>query len=95
MQIEQSAPRSVLWQERRWDVVHRGLDHLLSMAQRYHHEGQACQAADLYWMLSDEHTGTAQSIEAEEGLLRLAEAYERNGLRHMARAIFVRLSDLT
>ncbi|WP_454916604.1 hypothetical protein [Xanthobacter sediminis] len=95
MQIEQSAPRGILWQERRWDVVHRGLDHLLAMAQRYHAEGLTWQAADIYWMLSEEHTGTAQAIEAEEGLLRLAETYERHGLRKMARAIFERLSELT
>ncbi|HQS49967.1 MAG TPA: hypothetical protein PK706_26565, partial [Xanthobacteraceae bacterium] len=95
MQIEQSAARGVLWQERRWDVVHRGLDQLLAMAQRYQNEGRTCQAADIYWMLSEEHTGTAQAIASEEGLLRLAEAYDRNGSRHMARAIFERLSSLT
>ncbi|MDQ0507112.1 hypothetical protein [Xanthobacter agilis] len=94
MQIEQSASRSVLWQERRWDVVQRGLEHLLALAQRYHNEGQLCQAADIYWMLSEDYTGTSQAIEAEEGLLRLAEAYERCGWRKMAQAIFARLSAL-
>lgn len=95
MQTEQWASRDVLWQERRWDVAHRGLDDLLAMARRYHSEGQMCQAADLYWMLSTEHPREPQSIAAEEGLLELAETYERNGSRHMARAIFERLSALT
>jgi len=95
MQTEQWASRGVPWQERRWDVARRGLDDLLAMAQRYHSEGQIWQAADLYWKLSEEHPRQPQSIEAEEGLLRLAETYERDGSHHMARAIFERLSALT
>lgn len=59
------------------------------MAQRCQNEGRMCQAADIYWMLSEEHTAS------EEGMRRLAETYERNGSRHMARAIFERLSSLT
>lgn len=95
MPIQQSAARGVLSQERRWDVVHPGLDHLLAMAQRCQNEGRMCQAADIYWMLSEEHTGTAQATASEEGMRRLAETCERNGSRHMARAIFERLSSLT
>lgn len=93
MQFEQSAS-SPLWQERRWEVIHSSLDHLLAMARRYHSEGNVWQAMEMYWMLSEDHSGTAQSLEAEKSLLELAETYERDEERHLARAVYERLSDL-
>jgi hypothetical protein len=48
---------------------------------------------EIYWMLSDDHPGTTQSFEAEKSLLELGEAYERGDARHLARAVFERLSE--
>ena len=94
MQLEQQASRSGLWQEQQSDVIERSLDHLLAMAHRYHREGSVWQAMDMYWMLSEEHAGTAQSLEAQKSLLGLAETCERDDARHLARAVYERLSDL-
>ncbi|KAF2988725.1 hypothetical protein OGR47_20065 (plasmid) [Methylocystis sp. MJC1] len=93
MQFEQSASRSVHWQECRSDVIHQSLDHLLAMAHRYRSEGNVWQAMEMYWMLSEDHAGTAQSLEAERSLLELAETYEHDA-QHLARALYERLSDL-
>ncbi len=75
------------------DVVQRSLDDLLAMAHRYRREGSVWQAMEIYWMLSDDHPGTSQAFEAEKTLLELGEAYERDDSRHLARAVFERLSE--
>ncbi len=95
MSQEQTASRSVpSFQRRHADVIHQSLDRLLAMAYRYQTEGNVWQAVGMYWMLVEEHAGTVQSLEAEQRLLKLAETYERNDARHMAHAIYKRLSDL-
>jgi hypothetical protein len=73
-------------------VVDRSLDDLLAMAHRYHSEGNVWQAMDMYWMLTDTHSGTVQALDAQMSLLELAETYERDDARHMARAVYERLS---
>ncbi len=65
------------------------------MAHRYHNEGRVWQAMEMYWMLSEDHSGTEQSLEAQTSLLRLAESYARSDALHMARAVYERLSDPT
>jgi hypothetical protein len=94
MQLEQQAARSGLWEGRRSYVIDQSLDHLLAMARRYHSEGNMWQATEMYWMLLEDHAGTAQSLEAQNSLLELAAACERDDERHMARAVYERLSDL-
>lgn len=91
MQSEQSVSYGALWQERRSEAVHRCLDHLLIMAHRYRSEGNLRQAMEMYWRLSEDHSETAQAMEAQESLLELAEAYERDDARHTARAVYERL----
>ena len=92
MQIQQSLSRRALWEERESEVSHRSLDHLLAMAHCYHNEGSVWQATEMYWMLSEDYSGTAQSLEARQSLLAMAETYERDNARHMARAVYERLS---
>ncbi len=93
MQIERSGSRNALWQERQSDVIDRSLDDLLAMAHRYRSEGNMWQAMEIYWMLTDSHSGTAQALGAQMSLLELAETYEReDDARHIARAIYERLS---
>ncbi|WP_315705134.1 MULTISPECIES: hypothetical protein [unclassified Bradyrhizobium] len=94
MELEQSPRQIALWQERRSDTIHRSLDDLLAMAHRYRHEGCLWQAMEMYWMLSEDHYGTAQAMEAEGSLLELADAYKHEGARHAARAVYERLSNL-
>lgn len=94
MQSERSLSYGALWQERRLDTVRQSLDHLLAMAHRYRSEGSLWQAMEMYWRLSEDHSETAQALEAQESLLELAEAYERDDARHAARAVYERLSDL-
>ncbi|OIQ68702.1 hypothetical protein GALL_497030 [mine drainage metagenome] len=91
MQFEEPARRTTLWQEHRSDMIHRSLDHLLAMAHRYRNEGRVRQAMELYWMLSEDHSGTTQALEAQGCLLELADAYEREDARHTARAVYERL----
>ncbi len=91
MQFEEAASYSVHWRERRSDAVHRSLDHLLAMAHRYRREGNLRQAMEMYWKLLEDHPGTAQSLEAQESLLELAETYDRDNARHTARAVYERI----
>lgn len=72
-------------------VNDRLLDRLLGMAHRYRSEGNLRQAMEMYWALLENHTGTAQAHGARVSLLDQAEAYERDGARHVARAIYERL----
>jgi hypothetical protein len=46
---------------------------------------------EIYWMLSEDHTETAQGQVAQEKLLEMADVYERVGSRHQARAVYERL----
>lgn len=94
MQLEESARQTTLWQQRRSDTIHRSLDHLLAMAHRYRREGSLWQAMEMYWMLSEDHSGTAQAMEAQGSLLELADTYEHEDARHAARAVYERLSNL-
>ena len=48
----------------------------------------------MYWMLSEDHSGTSQSLDAQKSLLELAETYERADARHLARGVYERLSYL-
>lgn len=91
MQFEQGASYGIHWRERRTNAVHRSLDHLLAIAHRYRKEGNLRQAMEMYWMLLEDHFGTAQSLEAQESLLELAESYERDDRRHTARAVYERI----
>jgi hypothetical protein len=72
-------------------VNNRTLDRLLSMAHRYRSEGNLRQSMEMYWVLLENHTGTAQANSAHVSLLDHAEEYERDGARHVARAIYERL----
>jgi len=91
MQLEQSASHGTLFQDHRSDVILRSLDHLFCMAQHYRSEGNLRQAMEIYWMLSEDHTETAQGQVAQEKLLEMADVYERVGSRHQARAVYERL----
>lgn len=68
-------------------------ERLLSMAQQYQSEGSVQQATEIYWTLVDFYFGTTQADVAKGLLLELAETYERNGARHMARSMYERLQD--
>jgi len=46
---------------------------------------------DLYWYVLENHPGTAQAEGACVSLLDQADAYERDGARHVARAVYERL----
>jgi hypothetical protein len=72
-------------------VTGRMLDRLLGMAHRYRSEGNLRQAMEMYWALLENHPGTAQAQGARVSLLDQAEAYERDGARHVARAVYERL----
>lgn len=67
---------------------------LLAMAHRYRGEGNPRQATELYWTLAEDHPGTPQADAAKAALLELAEDYERNNARRMARSMYERLLDL-
>ena len=91
MQLEQSASHGSSFQEHRSDVLLRSLDHLFDMAQHYRSEGNLRQAMEIYWMLSEDHTETAQGQVAQDKLMEMADDYERVGSRHQARAVYERL----
>ena len=67
---------------------------LLAMAHRYRSEGNLRQATELYWTLAEDYPGTPQADASREVLLELAEGYERNEARRMARSMYERLLDL-
>jgi len=95
MQIQRSASQGALFQEHQSEVILRSLDHLLAMAQHYRKEGNLRQAMDIYWMLSDDHSETAQAQSAQDILLELARIYEHDGARHQARAVYERLVSIS
>jgi hypothetical protein len=72
-------------------VNSRVLDRLLGMAHRYRREGNLRQAMELYWTVLENHPGTAQAESACVSLLDQADAYERDGAGHVARAVYERL----
>lgn len=67
---------------------------LLAMAHQYKQEGNLRQATELYWSLVEGHANTPQAEEAKVVLLGLADEYERNNGRRMARSIYERLMRL-
>lgn len=91
VEFEHSASRASIFQERPSEAARQSLDHLLAMAQRYHSEGDLRQAADIWWMLLQDHSETPQAQAAQDKLLELAHVYERHGYRHQARALYERL----
>ncbi len=95
MQVQQSASQSALFLEHRSEVILQSLDHLSAMAQHYRREGSLRQAMDIYWMLSEDHSETAQALAAQDILLELARVYEHDGSRHQARAIYERLASIS
>ena len=54
-------------------------------------QGNLRQAMEMYWMLLKGHSGTSQSLEAQESLPKLAKSYERDDGRHTARAVYERI----
>lgn len=74
------------------DTVSEALSgRLLMMADRYRMEGDIHQALEIYWTLVDEHPDTSQATVATAKLMEIAEEYDREGSRRMARAMFERL----
>ena len=67
------------------------LDHLLAMADDYRTENSLRQAMELYFLLLEAHRDTPQGGQACQRLMRIAEAYEDGGERHLARSIYERL----
>jgi hypothetical protein len=67
---------------------------LLVMAQQYQSENNVRQATEMFWALAEDYQGTPQSDAAKAALLQVAEGYERNNARHMARSIYTRLMSL-
>ncbi|MFY9259553.1 MAG: hypothetical protein WAO71_03490 [Gallionella sp.] len=67
---------------------------LLAMANQYKDEGDLRQATEIYWTLVEGKTPSLQADEAKAALLELAEEYERNDGRHMARGIYERMMRL-
>ena len=61
------------------------------MAHRYRSDGNLRQATELYWTLAEDYPETPQADAARAVLLGLAEGYERNEARHMARSMYERL----
>lgn len=64
---------------------------LLMMANRYRTEGDIHQALEIYWTLVDEYPDTSQAKIATKKLMEIAEEYDREGARRMARSMFERL----
>ena len=76
-------------------VVNRSLvGRLLVMAQQYQSEGNTRQATEMFWTLAEDYQGTPQADAAQAALLEMAEGYERNHARHMARSMYTRLMRL-
>jgi hypothetical protein len=67
---------------------------LLVMAQQYQSEGNIRQATEMFWSLAEDYQGTPQADTAQAALLEMAEGYERDNARHMARSMYTRLMGL-
>ena len=76
-------------------AVNRTLvERLLHMAQQYQSEGSIRQATEIFWTLAEDYQGTPQVDAAKAALLEMAEGYERDNARHMARSMYTRLMRL-
>ena len=76
-------------------AVNRSLvGRLLRMAQQYQSERNIRQATEMFWTLAEDYQGTPQADVAQAALLEMAEGYERNNARHMARSMYTRLMRL-
>lgn len=67
---------------------------LLRMAQQYQSERNIRQATEIFWTLAEDYQGTPQADVAQAALLKMAEGYEFNNARHMARSMYTRLMRL-
>ena len=67
---------------------------LLRMAQQYLSEGSILQATEMFWTLAEDYQATPQADAAKAALLEMAEGYERDNARHMARSMYTRLMRL-
>ena len=67
---------------------------LLRMAQQYQSEGSIRQATEMFWTLAEDYQGTPQADAAKAALLEMAECYESDNARHMARSMYTRLMSL-
>lgn len=67
---------------------------LLRMDQQYQSEGSIRQATEIFWTLAEDYQGTPQVDAAKAALLEMAEGYERDNARHMARSMYTRLMRL-
>ena len=76
-------------------AVNRSLvGRLLGMAQQYQSERNIRQATEMFWTLAEDYQGTPQADAAKAALLEMAEGYEHNNARHMARSMYERLMGL-
>lgn len=76
-------------------AVNRSLvGRLLRMAQQYQSERNIRQATEMFWTLAEDYQGTPQADAAKAALLEMAEGYEGNNARHMARSMYTRLMRL-
>ena len=48
----------------------------------------------MFWTLAEDYQGTPQVDAAKAALLEMAEGYERDNARHMARSTYTRLMRL-
>lgn len=69
----------------------RVLNRLLAMADRYRSEGITMQAMEMYWKIYEDHPGTEQAERATDALLEIADGFEAEGARRLARSIYERL----
>lgn len=69
----------------------RVLSRLLAMADRYRSEGVTMQAMEMYWVLYDNHPGTEHAERAADALLDIADGFEAEGAKRMARSIYERM----
>lgn len=67
------------------------LDQLLALARHYLLSEQRRQAMDILWSLLERQFHTTQGRVARAELLELAQRYDAEGARHIARGIYERL----
>lgn len=75
-------------------VSHSLVGRLLRMAQQYQSEGNIRQATEMFWALVGDYQGAPEADAAKAALRAIAEGYERNNARHMARSMFLKLMSL-
>jgi hypothetical protein len=74
-------------------MEHTVLERLLTMAQRYRSTGEINAAMEMFWELAEDHADSSEGKTARQALLEIAAFDEREGAKHMARAIYERLLD--